>query len=56
VSTEFDYDGFLAEAEKALDQMQPSAVIARSLEHAYALAAWCVENGIEEPQIVVLEP
>lgn len=52
---EFNYDAFLAEVGKARDGLEPTCVIARSVEQAEVLAAWCVENGIGEPEIVVLE-
>lgn len=54
MAAEFDYDQFIAEVEKARDGMgEPCWIIAKSVEHAEALAAWCIQNGIEEPRIVI---
>lgn len=39
--------------ERCHSLYRPNYVIARSVEDAQAFAAWCVENGIEEPKIVV---
>lgn len=51
---EFDYDALLEAVERARAQhAEPSWVVARSPKAAQAFAQWCVDNGIEEPQIVV---
>jgi hypothetical protein len=51
----FDYDRFLSEVAKCRDRLEPSWVICRSVEHAEAFAYWCIENGIEEPEIAVVK-
>lgn len=55
MANDFDYDGFLAEVSKVRDALEPSWVIARSQEDAEAFAYWCIENGIEESEIVVFQ-
>lgn len=53
MKTDFDYDQFLSDVAKCRDELEPNWVICRSVEDAEAFAYWCIENGIEEPQIVV---
>lgn len=54
--TDQQYDEFLAFVEQARESVgPPSWVICRSQEEAEAFAAWCVENGIEQPQIATPE-
>lgn len=55
ISDDFNYDEFLAEVNKARDLLEPSWVICRSQEDAKAFACWCIENGIEEPEIIVFQ-
>lgn len=52
---DFDYDEFVKFAEQARGLYSPEWVVSRSVEEAEAFAYWCIENGIEEPRIVVLE-
>lgn len=53
---DFDYDQLVKQITEAENTVGPaSGVIARSVEEAEAFAYWCIENGIEEPRIVVLE-
>lgn len=52
---DFDYDKFLKAVAECRDGMEPCWVIARDVETAEAFAAWCEENGIEEPQIAVAD-
>jgi hypothetical protein len=52
--SEFDYDGFLVTVQKLRDDgNEPRWVVARSVESAEAFAAWCIETGIEEPEILI---
>jgi hypothetical protein len=51
----FDYDSFLRNVMNIPPRDMPSWIQCRSLEEAKALAAWCIENDIEEPRVVVLE-
>lgn len=54
---EFDYDQLVRLITEAENSVGPaSGVIFHSVEAAEAFAYWCIENGIEEPRIVVLEP
>lgn len=55
MGTNFDYDKFLKEVMNIPPRDVPSWVPCRSVEEAEAFAAWCVENDIEEPEIVVFK-
>jgi hypothetical protein len=50
---EFDYDVFVNTVEMYQAAAPHAWVVARSLDEAKAFAAWCVENGIEEPEIII---
>lgn len=53
--TDMEYDEFLAFVEEARRRLGPvKYVVARSVEAAEAFSCWCVDNGIEEPEIIVL--
>jgi hypothetical protein len=47
------YDQFVSFVEECLETTNPLWIMARSVENAKAFACWCIENGIEEPEIVV---
>ena len=52
--SEFDYDGFIAWFDELRSHaVGPNCIMARSVEDAEAFAAWCIENGIEEPEVIV---
>lgn len=50
---DFDYDKFLKEVMDIPPREEPTWIQCRSAEEAEAFACWCVENGIEEPEIIV---
>jgi hypothetical protein len=52
--SELNYDELIAFMEQCHSLYKPKYVIARSVEDAEAFAYWCVENGIEEPEIAIL--
>lgn len=46
----------VAERERVRDTVdEPCWAIARDVETAEAFADWCVENGIEDPQIALID-
>lgn len=49
----FDYDSFLRETQKCCEQVDPSWVIARDVDAATAFVQWCIDNGIEEPRVII---
>lgn len=53
MADEFDYDKFLKEVMSIPPREEPTWVPFRSVEEAEAFAYWCIENGIEEPEIIV---
>lgn len=52
---DLNYDELLEFIEQARGLYGPEWVVFRSIEEAKAFAYWCIENGIGEPRIVVLE-
>lgn len=55
MADEFDYDKFLKEVMNIPPREQPKWIPCRSVEEAEAFADWCIENGIEEPEIIVCD-
>jgi len=53
MSDNFEYERFTNAVAMCREASPHACVVTRSLEEAEALAAWCVENGIEEPEIIV---
>lgn len=45
----------VAALEAAPPESEPSWVVARSVEDAYAFAQWCVDNGFEEPEVRIIQ-
>lgn len=54
-TNDFNYDELVKFMEQARGLYSPEWVVSRSIEEAEAFAYWCIENGIEEPRIVVPE-
>lgn len=54
MDADFDYDKFLKEVMSIPPRDEPRWIPCRSVEEAEAFAAWCVENGIEEPKIALV--
>lgn len=53
--TSEEYNQLLDAIKAAPPESEPSCVIARSVEDAYAFAQWCVDNGLEEPEVRIVQ-